>query len=74
MIPVPPIEEVVRRRIFGSMQAYLDGEKNLKWVLSMIESNTRLAAALLVNRFGQYAHTQRYQDLQASLATCPPGS
>ena len=39
MIPVPPIEEVVRRRVFGSMQAYLDGEKNLKWVLGMIEFN-----------------------------------
>ena len=54
------------------MQAYLDGEKNLKWVLGMIEFNTRLAAALLVSRFGQYAQTQRYHELQASLATCRP--
>ncbi len=72
MIAVPLIEEVVRRRVFGSMQAYLDGENNLKWVLGMIESNTRLAAALLVSRFGQYAQTQRYHELQASLATCRP--
>ncbi len=67
MIAVPPIEEVVRRRVFGSVQAYLDGGKNLNWVLSMIESNTRLAAALLVSRFGQYAYSQRYQDLQTNL-------
>ena len=72
MIAVPLIEEVVRRRVFGSMQAYLDGENNLKWVLGMIESNTRLAAALLVSRFGQYAQTQRYHELQASLAACRP--
>ncbi len=72
MIAVTPIEEAAKRRVFGSMQAYLDGEKNLKWVLGMIEFNTRLAAALLVSKFGQYAQTQRYHELQASLATCRP--
>jgi len=67
MIAVPSIEKVVQRRILGSMQAYFEGAKNLNWILGMIESNTQLAAQLLLSRFARYSNTQRFRDLQAGL-------
>jgi hypothetical protein len=67
MIAVPSIETVVQSRIFGSMQVYFEGVKNLNWLLGMIESNTQLAAQLLLSRFAQYSNTQRFRDLQAAL-------
>jgi len=67
MIAVPSIEKVVQGRIFGSIQVYFEGVKNLNWVLGIIESNTQPAAQLLLTRFAQYSSTQRFRDLQAAL-------
>ncbi len=36
MVKIPPMEEIVRRKAKGSLQAFLEGKKNLNWVKSEI--------------------------------------
>lgn len=67
MIPVRPIEQINQRRLRRSIQAYLDGEQNLKWILGVIDSEEALALQSLLARFPTFAGTPRYEELKAAL-------
>lgn len=69
MIRVPSVEEANERRIFRSMQAYLEGAEKCtaKWLRGIIGPDIPLAKRTLMARFDQYKNTSRYKDLQEFL-------
>ncbi len=67
MIRMRSIEEMNEKRIRRSVQAYMEGEQNLKWILGVIGPDRPLASQLLVNQFARYSNTSRYHELRASL-------
>ena len=66
---VKSIEEATRRFARGSIRAYLEGQKNLNWILGMIRSsgvrNQRLLE--IFETFKGYGSTERYH---AVLSAC----
>jgi hypothetical protein len=71
MIPVPSVEQANERRIFRSMQAYLEGEEKCKpkWIRGVIGPDIPLANKILLARFAQYKSTARYGDLGEFLSS-----
>ncbi len=71
VISVPSIEQVNERRIFRSMQTYLEKEEKCtpKWIRGVIGPNIPLAKKILLARFAEYKNTARYRDLQEFLAS-----
>jgi hypothetical protein len=71
MIQVPSVEQVNERRIFRSMQPYMEGEEkcNLKWIRGVIGPDIPLARRLLLARFAPYKNTQRYCELEEVLSS-----
>ena len=71
MIPMRPMSVINERRIFRSMQPYMEGDAkcSLKWILGVIGADKPIAARLLLTRFAQYTNTQRYRELQEALST-----
>lgn len=70
MIRVPSPEECNRRRLRGSLQAYLDGTCTLKWVLGVIGEQAAqrgLANIVLIHGFPKYWGTVRFRELQEGL-------
>jgi hypothetical protein len=67
---VRSVEDIVKRRIEGSIQTYLDGDPNcsVKWIRGIIENETQFAGKLLMTHFAQYSESPRFRDLQNSLA------
>ena len=74
MIPMRPMSVINERRIFRSIQPYMEGDAkcSLKWILGVIASDKPIAARLLRTRFAQYANTQRYRELEEALSTHQP--
>jgi len=62
------VEQTSERRVFRSIQAYLDGEQRCSrnWILGVIGADIELANHLLLTRFAGYRQTARFRDLQSS--------
>jgi hypothetical protein len=71
VIPVPSIEQVNERRIFRSMQTYLEKDEKCKpkWIRGVIGPDVPLAKKILLTRFAEYKNTARYRDMQEFLAS-----
>lgn len=39
MVKIKPIEKIVMRQVRGSLEAFLDGKKNLNWIKGTIEKS-----------------------------------
>ena len=68
MIAIRSVEQASERRVFRSIQAYLDGEQRCSrnWILGVIGADLALANHLLLTRFASYRQTPRFLDLQSS--------
>ena len=71
MIRVPSVEEANERRIFRSMQSYLEGTERCtpKWIRGVIGPDVPLAKRILLARFERYKGAARYNDLQGFLSS-----
>jgi hypothetical protein len=70
MIRVPSAAEVNRRRLRGSIGAYLEGRCSLKWVLGIVGKEPvqrGLANILLIREFPKSWGTTRFRELQEGL-------
>ena len=56
MVRTKSVEEYNERRIFKSMQAFLEGEQSLNWILGIIGNEPELALRLLRNRLTYYGN------------------
>ncbi len=68
MIPMRPIEQINEKRLRRSIQAYLEGEQNLRWALGVIGIEHAPALRLLA-AFQTFVGTRRYSELKAALET-----
>ena len=66
MIPMRPVEQINEKRLRRSIQAYLEGEQNLRWVLGEIGRENGLALDLL-GGFHAFAGIQRSGELKTAL-------
>ena len=39
MVKIKPMEKIVMRQVRGSLEAFLDGKKNLNWIKGTIEKS-----------------------------------
>jgi len=62
MVKVKSSEEIVKRYVMGSMDCYLRGEKNLKWVIGVIRSSG-IRKTVLQDLFSAY-RTTTFQGLE----------
>ena len=67
MIDLPPIEDIARKRLLRSMQAFLEGEQSLPWILGVIGNQRALALELLVTRLSEYGDHTLYDELRQEL-------
>jgi len=67
MVRIPPIEEIDRRYIRGSLEAFLSGKKNLNWIMGVIaKSGVLQYKGMLQEIFNDlqgYEKTPRYQEI-----------
>jgi len=63
VVRIKSVEEYNERRIFKSMQAFLEGEQSLGWILGVIGNDAKLALRLLRTRLTNYG----YYDLRVQL-------
>ena len=42
MVKIKPIEKIVMRQVRGSLEAFLDGKKNLNWIKGTIRNSGAL--------------------------------
>ncbi len=70
MIRVATVEQANERRIFRSMQPYMEGEEkcNLEWIRGVIGTDVPLARQFLLTRSAQYRDTTRYSELEEVLS------
>ena len=66
MIPMRPVEQISQRRLRRSMQTYLEGEQNLRWILGVIGIENGPALRLL-DGLQEFAERPRYDELKAAL-------
>jgi hypothetical protein len=62
-----PIEVYAEKYLRNCIRAYLEGAKDLRWIMSVIRDGKEEARIVITTRFGQYAGTQRYRDLMVNL-------
>ncbi len=67
MVRIPTIGE---KRVQGAIQAYLEKDQNLRWVLGVIRNRKATALQLLLTRFRDYSKTHRHKRLREHLT--PP--
>ncbi len=67
MVPIPPNEEIVPRRVRRAIGPYLKGAKNLAWALGVIQGQEPYALSVLVREFRGYGDTRRYRELREAL-------
>ena len=70
MVRIPTIDEIGEKRVQGAIQAYLEKEQNLRWVLGVIRNRKATALQLLLTRFRDYSKTPRHKLLREHLT--PP--
>ena len=67
MVKIRPMEEIIRRLVRNSLEAFLRGEKNLNWIRGVIESSKVLShEGMLQNIFDglrDYENLPRYQEI-----------
>ena len=67
MVRTPPTEEVVRERIRSSLEAFLEGKKDLNWIKKVIgKSGVLQRKGELQGIFDElraYKHLSRYQKI-----------
>ena len=67
MVEIRPMEEIVRRKARGSLEAFLRGDKNLKWAKREIETSGVLRyEGMLQGIFDGlriYENSPRYQEI-----------
>ncbi len=68
-ITLRPIEVYAEKYLRNCIRAYLEGSKNLRWIMGVIGDAKEAARVIIQSRFGQYAGTQRYRDLMAQLSS-----
>ncbi len=61
MVRIPTIGE---KRVQGAIQAYLEKDQNLRWVLGVIRNRKATALQLLLTRFRDYSKTPRHKLLR----------
>ena len=67
MVRIPTTEQIGEEWLRGSVQAYLDGEQNLTWVLGLVRGQEATAVRLLLARFRGYVGSPRYEQLREHL-------
>ncbi len=67
MVRIPTIGE---KRVQGAIQAYLEKDQNLRWVLGVIRNRKATALQLLLTRFRDHSKTPRHKRLREHLT--PP--
>ena len=67
MVRIPTIGE---KRVQGAIQAYLEKDQNLRWVLGVIRNRKATALQLLLTRFRDFSKTPRHKRLREHLT--PP--
>jgi hypothetical protein len=67
VIATRSVEQANAKRVFRSIQAYLDGERTCSrnWVLGVIGADIALANHLLLTRFADHRDTPRFRHLQS---------
>ena len=70
MVRIPTIDEIVEKRVQGAIQAYLEEDQNLRWVLGVIRNRKATALQLLLMRFRHYSKAPRHKLLREHLT--PP--
>jgi hypothetical protein len=71
---VKPIAQSAEKWIRRSMLAYLEGERDLRWISGVVRGSEGQADHLLLAEFRKYAGMPRYLELQASLHEAEPPS
>ena len=67
MVRTKTPEEYNKRMIFKSMEAFLEGSKNLAWILGIIDNENALALDLLQTRLPDYGDEGRRDQLRREL-------
>ncbi len=70
MVRIPTIDEIGEKRVQGGIQAYLEKDQNLRWVLGVIRNRKATALQLLLTRFRVFSKTPRHKLLREHLT--PP--
>jgi hypothetical protein len=67
MVKIKPMEKIVMRQVRGSLEAFLDGKKNLNWIKGTIEKSGVLHyQGMLKDVFDglrRYNTLSRYQEI-----------
>ena len=74
MIQVSTIEQANERRIFRSIQTYMEGESGctLNWIRGVIGPDIQLARQLLFARFSAYSHSPQFMRIDELLTELMP--
>lgn len=67
MVHTKNAEEYTKRRIFKSMQTFLEGTQTLNWIMGVIEDQKSVALDILRNRLSEYGDTARREELRREL-------
>ena len=67
MVPTPPKEEIVPRRVRRAIQPWLEEAKSLASALRVIRGQEGYALYLLGTEFTNYSGTLRYRELRDAL-------
>jgi hypothetical protein len=67
MIHVTPVEVGAERWLRNSVRVYLEGEKDLRWISSVVRGSEKATAMLLLTTFGRFSGTVRYRKLLKTL-------
>ena len=69
MIHVRPVELSARKWLRNSIRAYLEGQKDKRWIDGIVRGSETEAATIMLTEFGRFSGTSRYRELQESLRT-----
>lgn len=72
MIRVKPIELSARKWLRNSIRAYLEGQKDKRWIDGIVRGSETEAATMMSTEFGRFSGTIRYRELQQALMTETP--
>ncbi len=67
MVHIPPLEHLSEKRILRSMEAFLQTEQNLPWVLGVIDKEQDFALKLLTTTLDGYGDPTRHMQLEQEL-------
>jgi len=67
MLAVRSLEVATEKYLRNCIRAYVEGTRNLRWVVGVIGDAKAQARIIVETQFGQYAGTQAYRELMAEL-------